>query len=82
MPIVTKAIVTNPGIGAALVTALGTAYGIGEALLPGLFDAIVIPILVNQLVNTVDEKIDQGFTDTYGACGGMAFASLDYYYKQ
>ena len=75
-------IVTNPGIGAALLAGLGAAYGIGEALLPGPFDSIVIPIIVSQLVNAVNDKIDNGLEDNYGLCGGMAFTPLDYYYQQ
>jgi hypothetical protein len=82
VPIIAKAIATNPGIGAALASALGIAYGIGEALLPGLFDSIVIPIVTNQIVNAVNDKIANGLPDSYGACGGMAFAPLDYYYNQ
>ena len=82
VPIAVQIIVTNPGIGAALVGALGAAYGVGEALLPGLFDAIVIPIIVNQIVSALNDKIDNGLPETYGLCGGMTFTPLDYYYQQ
>jgi hypothetical protein len=82
VPLVTKAVITNPGIGVALVSALGAAYGLGEALLPGLFDLVVIPVLIKELSDKINDEIDNGLPDTYGACGGMAFASLDYYYQQ
>jgi hypothetical protein len=82
VPLAIEVIVTNPAIGAALLGALGAAYGVGEALLPGLFDTIAIPIIVSQLVNTVNNEIENGLPDNYGLCGGMAFAPLDYYYQQ
>jgi len=74
--------VTNPAIGAALLAALGAVYGVGEALAPGLFDAIAIPLIVKQIVSAVNDKIDNGLDQTYGLCGGMTFAPLDYYYQQ
>lgn len=82
VPLAVEIIVTNPAIGAALLGALGAAYGIGEALLPGLFDSIAIPIIVSQLVNAVNDQIENGLPDSYGLCGGMAFVPLDYYYQQ
>ena len=42
VPIVVKIIVTNPLFGGALLGALGAAYGVGEALLPGIFDSFSI----------------------------------------
>jgi len=82
VPIVVKIIVTNPLFGGALLGALGAAYGVGEALLPGIFDTIVIPGIINEIVNEVDDNITDFIPDNYGACGGMAYASLDYYYYQ
>jgi hypothetical protein len=82
LPIAAKAIATNPVLGPTLLGMLGSAYGVGEFFLPGAFDTIAIPIIISQIVQSVKDKLEAGSTDDHGACGGMAFAPLDYFYNQ
>src|SRR5450432_77171 len=81
-PIIVEIIVTNPLFGGTILGALGAGYAAGEGLLPGIFDSIVIPAIINQITGDVKDGIRTFVPDSYGACGGMAFAPLDYYYNQ
>jgi hypothetical protein len=39
-------------------------------------------VSISQIVKQVNDKIANGLPKSYGLCGGMAFAPLDYYYQQ
>jgi hypothetical protein len=81
-PIIVKIIVSNPAIGGPLLAAMGAGVIVGELLLGPLFELVVIPTVLNQITGDVQDGVDDFIPDHYGACGGMAYVSLDYYYKQ
>ncbi len=79
LPLAVKAVVTDPAILAELLGIGGIAIGLAEALIPG-FDLIVIGLIAEFLTNTKNVLKDLDF-QMYGACGGMAYASTDYFMK-
>src|SRR5271170_5867345 len=79
LPLAVKAVVTDPAILAELLGIGGIAIGLAEALIPG-FDLIVAGLIAEFLTNTKNVLKDLGF-QKYGACGGMAYASTDYFMK-
>ena len=79
LPLAVKAVVTDPAILAELLGIGGIAIGLAEALIPG-FDLIVAGLIAEFLTNTKNVLKDLDF-QMYGACGGMAYASTDYFMK-
>jgi len=79
LPIAITAITANPILGPALFSILGVAVGVVTALAPWLF---ATPFLIDGLVKLLLSKIGDALPDNYGACGGMAFAPLDYFYNR
>jgi len=82
LPIIARVVATNPAFGGMFAGGLPGSIAIADAFSFGTFSSIILPALINQIVTVVDDKIDDFVPDSYGACGGMALAALDYYYRQ
>ncbi|HMH24823.1 MAG TPA: hypothetical protein VK563_23775 [Puia sp.] len=88
VPVLAKAFASNPAlaplfgalglVASNLLELLGSVFGIPPGL--GISTGIAAGAATEYITNQLNGIVDRSAPEHYGACGGMAFSSLDYYF--